>query len=104
MRHYSFIGRNHERKNVDAVGAGQHVLHKAFVPWNINKTQSNVVDLKIGKTKIDSHLAAYQKQMMASNWAEMPPYFVTSSESGLGKEALLAYIGDINESIFKNEA
>jgi GTP-binding protein len=59
---------------------------------------------KIGKTKIDSHIAAYRKQMLANNWAEMPPFFVTSSESGLGKDEVLGYIDQLNQDIFKNES
>jgi GTP-binding protein len=29
---------------------------------------------KISKQKIDSHIAAYKKNMFANNWAEMPHY------------------------------
>ena len=57
---------------------------------------------KISKTKIDSHIAAYTKQMYANNWEEMPQYFVTSATDGLGKESVLEYIGAINDDLFKN--
>lgn len=59
---------------------------------------------KISKSKIDSNIAAYKKQMMANNWAEMPPYFVTSSLESTGKEALLEYIDELNQNIFKNNS
>lgn len=59
---------------------------------------------KISKSKIDSNIAAYKKQMMANNWAEMPPYFVTSSLESTGKEALLEYIDELNQNIFKNSS
>jgi hypothetical protein len=29
---------------------------------------------KISKVKMNSHIAAYKKNMFANNWAEMPPY------------------------------
>lgn len=57
---------------------------------------------KISKTKIDSHVAAYKKKMLANNWEEMPPYFVTSSTEGTGKDAVLGYIDEINQEVFKD--
>jgi GTP-binding protein len=42
--------------------------------------------------------------MMMNNWAEMPPFFVTSSTEATGKEELLSYIGEINEEVFKSNA
>jgi GTP-binding protein len=32
-------------------------------------------------------------------WEELPPIFVTSSETGKGKEEILTYIEGINEEI-----
>ncbi len=57
---------------------------------------------KISKTKVDSHIAAYKKKMLANNWEEMPPYFVTSSTEGTGKDAVLSYIDEINQEVFKD--
>jgi len=75
-------------------------LGESEIPFCIIFTKAD----KIGKTKIDSHVAAYRKQMLANNWAEMPQYFVTSSETGLGKEDLLSYIDQLNQDIFKSES
>ena len=33
---------------------------------------------------------------MLKTWEEMPPYFMSSSVSGEGKEAILAYIDQVN--------
>jgi len=38
---------------------------------------------------------------LANNWEEMPPYFITSSESGVGRDELLTYIDQINEEVRK---
>jgi GTP-binding protein len=57
---------------------------------------------KISKTKIDSHVAAYKKKLLANNWEEMPPYFVTSSTEGTGKDSVLEYIDEINQEVFKD--
>lgn len=58
---------------------------------------------KISKVKVDSHVAAYKKQMLANNWAEMPQYFITSSTEGTGKESVLQYIDQINQDLFSDK-
>lgn len=68
------------------------------VPFCIIFTKAD----KISKTKIDSHIAAYKKKLLANNWEEMPPYFVTSSTEGTGKDSVLSYIDEINEEVFKD--
>ncbi len=73
-------------------------LGETQVPFCIVFTKAD----KIGKTKVDSHVAAYKKQILANNWEEMPPYFVTSSVDSTGKDQLLEYIDSINEEVFKN--
>ncbi len=54
---------------------------------------------KIGKTKIDSHVSKYTKQLLATDWEEMPPYFITSATDEIGRDELLDYIDQINESL-----
>lgn len=70
------------------------------VPFCIIFTKTD----KIGKTKIQSHIAAYRKQVLASGWEEMPQHFVTSSTEGTGKDELLSFIDDINQEMFKNNS
>ncbi|WP_438966023.1 ribosome biogenesis GTP-binding protein YihA/YsxC [Flavobacterium sp.] len=72
-------------------------LGESEVPFCIIFTKAD----KIGKTKVDSHIAAYKKKILANNWAEVPQYFVTSSTEGTGKEALLTFIDEINQQMFK---
>lgn len=59
---------------------------------------------KIGKTKVQNHIAAYKKQLLASDWEEMPPFFVSSSLEGTGKDEILDYIERINQDIFKQNS
>lgn len=58
---------------------------------------------KISRVKVDMHVAAYRKQMLANNWAEMPQHFITSSTEGTGKEMLLSYIEEINHELFQDK-
>ncbi len=75
-------------------------LGESEIPFVIVFTKAD----KIGKTKVASHIAAYKKQMLANNWAEMPQYFITSSLEATGRDTILEYIDQINEDIFKNES
>ena len=73
-------------------------LGESEIPFCIVFTKAD----KISKTKIDSHVAAYKKQLIAHNWEEMPPYFVTSATEGTGKDTLLNYIEEINVEVYKD--
>ncbi len=73
-------------------------LGETEVPFCIIFTKAD----KIGKTKVDSHVAAYRKKLLANNWAEMPQYFVTSSTEGTGRDGILEFIDGVNENVFKN--
>ena len=68
------------------------------VPFCIIFTKAD----KIGKTRIQSHITAYRKQVLASGWEEMPQHFVTSATEMTGKEELLSFIDNINQEMFKN--
>lgn len=70
------------------------------VPFCIVFTKAD----KIGKTKVDSHIAAYRKQVLANGWEEMPQFFVTSSTEATGKETILEFIDDVNQSFFKEQS
>jgi GTP-binding protein len=73
-------------------------LGETEVPFCIVFTKAD----KISKTKIDSHIATYRKQLLANNWEEMPQHFVTSATEGTGKESILTFIDSVNEDVFKN--
>ena len=75
-------------------------LGESEIPFAIIFTKAD----KIGKTKVASHIAAYKKQMLANNWAEMPQYFITSSLEATGRDTILDYIDQINQNIFKDES
>lgn len=73
-------------------------LGEMEIPFCIVFTKAD----KIGKTKVDSHIAAYKKAILANNWEEMPHYFITSSLEAVGRDTLLEYIDDVNKEVFKN--
>ena len=94
---FVLIDIRHEAQNIDL--EFMEYMGESEIPFCIIFTKAD----KISKTKIDSHIAAYKKQMILNNWEEMPQYFVTSSTEGVGKEILLNYIDEINQEVFKSE-
>lgn len=93
---FVLIDIRHEAQNIDL--EFMEYLGESEIPFSIIFTKAD----KISKTKIDSHIAAYKKQMLMNNWVEMPPFFVTSATEATGKENLLSYIEEINEAVFKS--
>lgn len=73
-------------------------LGESEVPFCIVFTKAD----KIGKNKVAINVAAYKKELLANNWEEMPPYFVTSATDGTGKDELLRYIEEINVDVYKD--
>ena len=74
-------------------------MGESEIPFCIVFTKAD----KISRVKVDMHVAAYRKQLLANNWAEMPQHFVTSSTEGTGKEKLLSYIEEINQELFEEK-
>lgn len=75
-----------------------------FMQWlGENAIPFCIVFTKADKLKpavIEENVQIYTQKLLEF-WTEMPPYFVTSSTSGLGKEILLQYIGNINKNLKK---
>ena len=94
---FVLIDIRHEAQDIDIEFTAY--LGESEIPFCIIFTKAD----KISKVKIDSHVAAYRKQMFANNWAEMPHYFVTSATESTGKEELLTYIDEVNQDVFKSD-
>lgn len=50
---------------------------------------------KLSSSKVDQHVAAYKRTML-KHWTEMPPFFISSAEKGLGREEILDFIRQLN--------
>ena len=64
------------------------------VPFSIILTKADKNKKGELRKNVDTFLATLREQ-----WEELPPHFITSSESRLGREELLNYIENINKSI-----
>lgn len=64
------------------------------VPFAIIFTKTD----KLKKTEIKSNIEAYKKRLL-EQWEELPPCFLTSSETAMGREEVLQYIAEINQTL-----
>ena len=64
------------------------------VPFSIIFTKAD----KLAKGALAMNIEAYKKRLL-EDWEELPPVFVTSSETSLGREDVLQYIAQINETL-----
>ena len=74
----------------------------AFIEWlGENGVPFAIVFTKADKLKggrLNANIREYLNKLQ-EQWEELPPYFITSSESRMGREELLSYIESINKEI-----
>ena len=69
-------------------------LGMSGVPFSIVFTKAD----KLTAAKVHQNVEHYV-EVMLETWEEMPRYFVTSSEKGQGRDDVLDYIAQINQSL-----
>lgn len=64
------------------------------VPFSIVFTKAD----KVGKGRLSENIDCYKRSLLQT-WEELPPIFITSAETGLGRDELINYIEEINNQI-----
>ena len=64
------------------------------VPFAIIFTKAD----KLKRAELKNNIERYKRRLL-EQWEELPPCFVTSSESTLGRAELLSYIGSVLDSL-----
>jgi len=72
-------------------------LGQSSVPFTIVFTKAD----KLTANKVAQNVEAYKK-VLTETWEELPPIFITSAESRQGREEVLQYIDNINQSLKDN--
>ena len=86
---FVLIDCRHEAQKIDIEFSNW--LGENGVPFAIVFTKGD----KLGKMRLKENVEANKKRLL-EEWEELPPVFVTSSETGLGGEELTAYIEELN--------
>lgn len=69
-------------------------LGASGIPFAIVFTKAD----KLSAGKVAGNVEAY-KAKLTETWEELPPIFITSSETRVGKEELLGYLDSVNKSL-----
>lgn len=69
-------------------------LGESNIPFSIVFTKADKLSKQALAKSIDAYL-----QRLAEDWEPLPPHFITSAETRLGRDELLDYIDSINASI-----
>ena len=69
-------------------------LGTSSIPFSIVFTKAD----KLSVTRANANVEAY-KQKLLETWEELPPVFITSSAKGKGRDELLSYIEQLNQTV-----
>lgn len=72
------------------------MLGEEGVPFGIIFTKAD----KSSGSKVAQNVKAFRQKLLET-WEEMPPYFITSSENGKGREEVLGYIEEVMKHIIE---
>ena len=73
-------------------------LGQSQIPFAIIFTKGD----KMGPIALENQIEKMKNQIL-EHWEELPPTFVSSSETGLGRDEILNYIGSVLESLENKE-
>ena len=91
MNLFLLIDARHEPQRIDLEFITW--LGENGIPFSIVFTKAD----KLSKSKLAGNVRTYLSRL-SEEWEELPPHFVTSSETKQGKEELLSYIEEIINS------
>lgn len=92
---FVLIDIRHEQQKVDREFIDW--LGQSNVPFTIVFTKAD----KLSQSKVWSNAKAWMDKLL-DTWESLPPYYITSAETRQGREELLNYIDQINQSLSDN--
>ncbi|MBO4995484.1 MAG: YihA family ribosome biogenesis GTP-binding protein [Muribaculaceae bacterium] len=87
---FLLIDSRHEPQKIDL--EFMEWLGENEVPFSIVFTKMDKMGPEAGKKKVEAYC-----DKLLETWEELPPVFLTSSEDGRGREAILDYIDELNK-------
>ena len=89
---FVLIDIRHEQQKIDREFVDW--LGESNVPFSIIFTKAD----KLSPAKAKSNALLWMKKL-EDRWENLPPYFITSAEQKMGKDEVLDYIEQINETL-----
>ena len=94
---FVLVDIRHEPQRIDLEFINE--MGEKGIPFSIVFTKAD----KIGKQVQREAVEAYQSRLL-EDWEELPPLFVTSASTGMGRDELLDYIDQLNRMIAEQES
>lgn len=92
---FILVDSRHEPQKIDL--EFMQFLGENGVPFAIIFTKSD----KLGSSTLNKNISKYKKQLLKT-WESVPTHFITSSETGMGREDVLNFITQVNENVANN--
>lgn len=89
---FVLVDCRHEPQKIDT--EFMQWLGENGIPFAIVFTKAD----KLGGSRLRENIEAYKLHLF-ENWEELPPIFITSSQSAAGKDELIAYIEGVNAEL-----
>lgn len=89
---FVLVDSRHEPQKIDL--EFMEFLGENGIPFAIIFTKTD----KLNKSALPKNIAVYKK-ILLETWEELPPYFITSSTNETGKEEVLDFIDNVNQSL-----
>lgn len=92
---FVLIDSRHDPQKIDL--EFMQFLGKNQIPFCIVFTKAD----KLGSSKINQQITSYKKKLL-QHWETLPTSFLTSSETGLGRDEFLKFIDGVNLDVAKD--
>ncbi len=89
---FVLVDSRHDPQKIDVDFIGELGEHN--IPFGIVFTKGD----KLGPVALQRQIDRYKQQLLL-DWDTLPPCFVSSAETGLGKDEILGYIGQVLDDV-----
>lgn len=92
---FVLIDSRHDPQKIDL--EFMQFLGENQIPFCIAFTKAD----KLGSSKLNKQITSYKKKLL-NYWEELPMSFITSSETGMGRDEFLNFIDQVNGDVAEN--
>lgn len=92
---FVLIDSRHDPQKIDL--EFMRFLGENQIPFCIVFTKAD----KLGSSKLNKQITSYKKKLL-NHWEELPMSFITSSETGMGRDEFLKFVDQVNEDVAEN--
>ena len=92
---FVLVDSRHEPQKIDL--EFMQFLGENGIPFGIIFTKAD----KLGSSSLNKNITKYKKQLLKT-WESAPTHFITSSETSMGRDDVLKFIGEVNQNVAAN--